>query len=202
MKLCRNLSCRTLSFRACVSHTPRSQPGECYSLRIGFGSSGNSPWVKDQMLRTDIFLHTAGKFQYYKEDDMPNNYKVDTLALKEEEETTIKLSKSFFTALDKPDKGQPCVSGNNYIWSECLDGLFYSERGCQDPWNYYQAIPLPFCSNISKILGDYRQGSYTSCKMTCWDKPYMSQRSLSETSRVDKTCPLPCSREIYNTRRN
>ena len=115
---------------------------------------------------------------------MPSNYKVDNLALEENEETTLKLAKSYFTALDKPDKARACKNKKDYIWSECLDALFYNERGCQDPWNYHLTIPLPYCNNISMILADYKD-TQTSCYSTCWDKPYMSQRLLSETSRKD-----------------
>ena len=182
----------------CYSYTPtsRSKPGECYSLRIAFGPSDTNNWVVEQMEQTNIFLHTAGQFQYYLEDDMPNNHKVDNQALKEGEETTLKLEKSFFTALDKPEKDQPCTAGEDYIWPECLDGLIYRSRGCQDPWNHYPTIPIPYCANTSKILEDYSKGR-SGCGITCWDKPYMSQRSLAETSRQGKTCPLPCSKEIY-----
>ena len=171
-------------------------PGECYSLRISFGFSNGSPWFKEQIKQTEIFLHAANKFQYYKEDDMPNNFKINSLLLRDQEETVIKLSKTFFTALSKPYSDQPCVKRNDYKWAECLDSLFYADRGCQDPWHVYSNISVPYCSNISQILDDYRN-SYTGCYKTCWDKPYMSQRSLSKTVRMDQSCPVPCTTEKY-----
>ena len=127
---------------------------------------------------------------------MPNNFKVNSLLLKPQMETVVELSKTQYTALDSPYHEQPCKNEDNYNWPECLDGLLYADRGCQDPWNIHSNISVPYCSNISKILNDYKD-AYPGCHETCWDKPYMSKKSLSKIVRMDHSCAVPCSTDIY-----
>ena len=178
-----------------VSPQLQSSPGDCYSLRIAFGPSQDSNWTVEQMLDTEIFLHPEGQFHYSKEDDMVNNYKLDTLKLKEDQETIFKLKKTHFTSLSKPSKDMLCESKDDYSWSKCLDALFSKQNGCQDPWNYHQDIPLPVRSNITQILEGYRK---SSCRSNCWNKPLMSQRDLAAQTRGGDHCPLPCKREVFS----
>ena len=82
-----------------------------------------------------VFLHPEGKFLYFKEQDrMPNNLKIDLMALEEDHANVITLGKTSFTSLSRPKHDRECVEDTSYDWKACLDNLFYSIKGCQDPW--------------------------------------------------------------------
>ena len=111
-----------------------STPGNCYSLRIGFGTESTKNDT-DVLSTTQLILHPPNEFIYFKEQDkMPDNLKIDVFSLKENEAAVFTLKKIFSSSLSRPESHRPCVDDKSYSWGNCLDNLFYIERGCQDPW--------------------------------------------------------------------
>ena len=51
-----------------------------------------------------------------------------------------------------------CEEIEDYHWGDCLDEMFYLRKGCQDPWNVNQKVPLRVCTNITEIQTSYRRG--------------------------------------------
>ena len=82
-----------------------------------------------------MFLHPAGKFLYFREQDMmPDNFKIDLLSLRKDHAHVITLRKTSFTSLSRPQDDRECVDDSSYDWKSCLDNMFYKRKGCQDPW--------------------------------------------------------------------
>ena len=103
-----------------------------------------------------MFFHRPGQFEYYTEQDtMPNSFRIDFLTFKEDHESILTLKKSSYSSLHKPPD-RPCqarykvgslwtIAGKeapDYSWNDCLHKMFYSRRGCQDPWNFKPGLSL------------------------------------------------------------
>ena len=110
--------------------------------------------VKNRKLQ--VFFHRPGQFEYYTEQDtMPNSFRIDFLTFKEDHESILTLKKSSYSSLHKPPD-RPCqarykvgslwtIAGKeapDYSWNDCLHKMFYSRRGCQDPWNFKPGLSL------------------------------------------------------------
>ena len=65
---------------------------------------------------------------------MPNNLKIDLMAMEEDHANVITLRKTSFTSISRPQDDRQCVEDTSYDWKACLDNLFDSKKGCQDPW--------------------------------------------------------------------
>ena len=75
-----------------------------------------------------IFLHEAGKFLYFiEQDQMPNNLKIDVKRLKKGHENTITLTKRYATSLSRDSRA--CNQEEDYNWATCLDEMFYQTKG-------------------------------------------------------------------------
>ena len=124
------------------SPAKKSTPGNCYSLRIGL--KNNIMETTSEVLDTiKIFLHLAGKFLYFREQDrMPDNFKIDLLSLRKDHAHVITLRKTSFTSLSRPQDDRECVDDNSYDWKSCLDNMFYKRKGCQDPWYVNQGTKI------------------------------------------------------------
>ena len=120
-----------------------STPGLCYSIRISLANL-----TEDQMASLDIFLHVRNQFLFYTEQDsMPNNYRIDLMKLRlwikhmmcnkmkikinqyfrKDFESSFTLTKSSFTSLTQTER--QCEENSNYHWGNCLDELFYINKG-------------------------------------------------------------------------
>merc|ERR1719483_1351516 len=98
------------------------------------------------------------------------------LSLKKDHATVLTLGKSFFSSLNRPKAYRPCIEDVSFLWGDCLDELFYTRKGCQDPW-FVNPVSLPICTNVTHILGSYNIGPAASGKDSqFWDRPYMAQR--------------------------
>ena len=82
---------------------------------------------------------------------MPNSIRIDLLNLRRDQANIFTLKKRRMTKLNRADRR--CEEREEFNWRTCLDQLFYSDKGCQDPWNVNTKVDLPTCSNISYILG-------------------------------------------------
>ena len=65
---------------------------------------------------------------------MPDNLKIDMLSLKKNIANIFTLKKTLFSSLSRPQDDRPCVDDVLYDWGNCLDKMFYANKGCQDPW--------------------------------------------------------------------
>ena len=82
---------------------------------------------------------------------MPNSLRIDLLNLRRDQANIFTLKKRRMTNLNRADR--QCEEREDYNWRTYLDHLFYSDKGCQDPWDVNPRVELPICSNISYILG-------------------------------------------------
>ena len=87
---------------------------------------------------------------------------------------------------------QPCEKDPEYDYYKCIESHFYTQRGCQYPWNSYQELNLPICK------------SYTSIKdMIQSMDPSMGfeREKITNSERLSRTkdiCPPPCSSTKYD----
>ena len=144
-----------------------STPGNCYALRFAIGTSQSNPSLLEEI---KVFLHPPGEFSFFVEQDsMPNSLRIDLLNLRRDQANIFTLKKRRMTSLNRG--ARQCDEGEDFNWRTCLDRLFYSDKGCQDPWHVNTQLDLPACSNISYILGhtynraplyiSYDQGEYS-----------------------------------------
>ena len=56
------------------------------------------------LFNMDMYLHERGKFLYFKEDNMPDNVKLENSFLKEGKETSIVFTRISMTTLNVPDR--------------------------------------------------------------------------------------------------
>ena len=157
-----------------------------------------------------IFLHEKEKFIFYLEQDtMPDSFKIDHSTLHSEHATTfilrwtshsyssnksISLSHAHMKSISRSDK--ECEE-EDYNWGDCLDEMFYSKKGCQDPWNVNPRVPLRVCTNVTEIMLSYRQGPPELIQDLewdgqFWDRPHMSERELADIIRNGMRCKTPC----------
>ena len=77
-----------------------------------------------------MFLHPPREFSFFVEQDrMPNSLRIDLLNLKRDQANIFTLKKTMMTNLDRSERR--CDGSTGYNWRTCLDGLFYSYKGCQ-----------------------------------------------------------------------
>ena len=96
-----------------------------------------------------------------------------------------------------------CEEIEDYHWGDCLDEMFYLKKGCQDPWNVNQKVPLRVCTNITEIQTSYRRGpllEQVDWDDRFWDRPYMFERELADITRDGMRCKTPCSQNHYDVR--
>ena len=79
---------------------------------------------------------------------MPDNLKIDILTLKKDKAAIFTLNKVFFSSLSRPHDDRPCVDDVSYDWGSCLDNMFLSRKGCQDPWDLNTGTHLFICDNF------------------------------------------------------
>ena len=96
-----------------------------------------------------------------------------------------------------------CKETGDYNWGNCLDEMFYLNKGFQDPWNVNPKVPLPVCTNVTEIELSYRQGPPELIKEVdwdreFWDRPHMFERELADITRNGKRCKTPCSQTHYD----
>ena len=152
-----------------------STPGNCYALRFAIGTSQSNQSLLDAIT---VFLHPPGEFSFFVEQDsMPNSLRIDLLNLRRDQANIFTLKKRRMTNLNRADR--QCEEREDYNWRTCLDHLFYSNKGCQDPWDVNPQVELPVCSNLSYILGhtynrpplhiSFDQGKYSFTFTSCLD---------------------------------
>ena len=43
----------------------------------------------------------------------------------------------------------PCNEDPDYDFHKCVESVFYQQNGCQYPWNVYEYLDIPVCSNLT-----------------------------------------------------
>ena len=87
---------------------------------------------------------------------------------------------------------QPCVEDKNYDPYKCMESVFSRQRGCQYPWNIYNDLGVPVCSNYGEVAEmlkhrDRNQGH--------WRHRFNSFERLVRTKMA---CPQPCEGTKYS----
>ena len=102
------------------------------------------------------------------------------------------------THLDRSD--QRCDQRSDYNWRTCLHRLFYTYKGCQDPWDTNPRLDLPVCTNLSYILGHThnRRPTPLSFDREFNDRPYMAEQKLQQIKRNGIQCFSPCSHTVQH----
>ena len=103
------------------------------------------------------------------------------------------------TNLDRSDRR--CEEESGYNWRTCLDHLFYTYKGCQDPWYTNPGLELPVCTNLTYILGHThnRPPAHISYDGEFADRPYKAEQELTKLRRNDVECWPPCRQTQFYT---
>ena len=96
-------------------------------FRLALGDTRNQD-ISTQMEKISIFLHEPNKFVYFiEQDQMPYNFKINANSLRKGVENRLTLIKSYDTSLSRTER--VCNQEKDYNWGNCLDEMFYKERG-------------------------------------------------------------------------
>ena len=130
---------------------------------------------------------------------MPNSLRIDLLNLRRDQANIFTLKKRQMTNLNRDDR--QCDEREDYNWRTCLDQLFYTYKGCQDPWQVNPGVDLPVCSNISYILGHTygRPPLHISYDGEFADRPYKAEQELNALMRDGLQCSPPCGQTQFDT---
>ena len=84
-----------------------------------------------------------------------------------------------------------CNDDPNYDFYKCVESHFYKKRGCQYPWNVYNDLNVPVCTNYSDV----------KAWVEFSDRGYGHDRELFTDSEVATAtgieCLPPCQQTIY-----
>jgi len=86
----------------------------------------------------------------------------------------------------------PCIATTNYSDYKCMESYFAKQRGCQYPWNVYQDIGIPVCSNYATIAKMLKDRDF--------DHGYFREhfRFFERLDRTKMECPPPCKNTRYD----
>ena len=130
---------------------------------------------------------------------MPNSLRIDLLNLRRDQANIFTLKKRRMTNLNRA--ARQCEGRGDYNWRTCLGHLFYTYKGCQDPWYTNPRLELPVCTNLTYILGHThnRPPAHISYDGEFADRPYKAEQELTKLRRNDVECWPPCRQTQFYT---
>ena len=85
----------------------------------------------------------------------------------------------------------PCVEDPSYNFFKCFESYFYKQRGCQFPWNVYNDLDVPVCSNYTQVKNLLNDGDRSKGQ----NRGYFTY--LERTIRTKMQCLPPCTTNKY-----
>ena len=87
--------------------------------------------------------------------------------------------------------GEPCNDDPNYNYYDCFESFFYKKRGCQYPWNVYDSLDVPICTNFTKTVDLI----YNKDRNLGYSRYYFGHSE--RLTRTEMQCPVPCHHTKY-----